>query len=279
MNPFEKAHFDLWDAGSSDRRGKRYLLAVTDELTKYTDGIALPNKRETVVAEAMLTLIFRHGIFGGTIITDNGREWSSIWKLVTEKLEIRHIRSAPYNSHANSPIERRFRDFNTLLRCNDISRSSWSEHLPFALFVLNNRPKEVLGQLTPSECLFGRSLALPLDIETSKIDTEEDCVRGLNKYINCLHSDLMKLHFDRYNGTLRKNQNGCYLRPGDKVFVYTPKVLNGKFTTSYTGPLTIVRQLATNTYECRCDATGTLYRRNIRHMRRYMPDQRLEISS
>ena len=278
-SPFSKSHFDLWDAGRHDIKNKRYLLGVTDELTKYFDGIPLANKKETTVAEAMLTLIFRHGIFGGTIVTDNGREWASIWRLITEKLELRHIRSAPYNSRANSQIERKFRDFNTMLRVGHIDASKWSCHLPFILFTMNNSPKDVLGGLTPSECLYGRCIQLPLDITPDHIQNDSSFVKYINTYLDKCHRRLAAEHENRYATNNFSNKRGASLEIGCKVFMYTPKLHGGKLTTAYSGPFSVAKRVHWNTYDVKCDKSGATFRRNIRHLRRYTPNECLKIQT
>ena len=273
VKPFEKTHWDLWDAGSADSRGKRYLLGVTDELTSYTDGIPLPSKNEKVVAEAMLTLIFRYGIFNGTIVTDNGREWSSIWDRVCESLKLHHIRSSPYFSGSNGKIERKFRDLNTILRTHNIPISNWSSNIKYIMFLINNTPKAALGSLTPSEALFGRSLELPF--ETDQVESNAPFVPALNNYLRSLHPKLMELHYFRHKNSLRNRKNGVSLNIGDKCFAYKPCIENGKLSNQYQGPLEVVRRVGANTYELRDLLNKRILRRNIRHLRRIKSDDLL----
>ena len=277
--PFEKTHWDLWDAGSTDNKGKRYLLGVTDELTSYTDGIALPSKNEKTVAEAMLTLIFRYGIFNGTIVSDNGREWSNIWAEVCKSLQIHHIRSAPYFSGSNGKIERKFRDLNTILRTHNIPISHWSSNIKYILFLINNSPKTALGGLSPSECLYGRSLELPFGAEDT-VQSSAPFIPALNNYLRKLHPKLMELHYHRHKNSLRRQKRkGVSLRVGDKCFAYKPCIENGKLSNQYHGPLEVQKRVGANTYELRDLQNNRLFRRNIRHLRRIRSDDLLNFQS
>ena len=271
--PWEKTHWDLWDAGSKDSKGKRYLLGVTDELTSYTDGIPIPSKNEKTVAEAMLTLIFRYGIFSGTMVSDNGSEWSSIWKSVCESLKLHHIRSSPYFSGSNGKIERKFRDLNMILRTHNIPISHWSSYITYILFLINNTPKAALGSLTPSEALFGRSLELPFD--NQEVEATAPFVPALNKYLRSLHPKLMAHHYSRNKNSLRQRKNGVSLNVGDKCFAYKPCITNGKLSSQYQGPLEVIKRIGANTYELRDLLNKRLYRRNIRHLRRIKSDDLL----
>ena len=272
--PFEKTHWDLWDAGSCDNKGKRYLLGVTDELTSYTDGIALPSKNEKTVAEAMLTLIFRYGIFSGTIVSDNGREWASVWTEVCKTLKLHHVKSSPYFSGSNGKIERKFRDLNTILRTNSIPISQWSSHMKYVLFFINNTPKKALGGLTPCEALYGRSLELPFSAE-EEVYSNAPFIPALNKYLRKLHPKLMELHYARHKNSLRQQKNGVSLNQGDKCFAYKPCVENGKLSSQYQGPLEVQKRIGANTYELRDVLNNRIYRRNIRHLRRIKSDDLL----
>ena len=274
--PWAKVHIDLWDAGQSDRRGKRYLLGITDELTSYTDGIPLASKHEPRVAEALLELIFRYGIFDGTIISDNGREWSSIWDEVTRVLKIRHVRTSPYHSGSNGKIERRFRDLNMILRAHNIDIKQWSENIRYVLFLINNTPKDALGGLTPSECLFGRSIDLPLNVEENKVDVDVPFTKALNKYLQSLHPKLMELHYKRYSQSMKQTA-GISLSIGAQVFVYKPSVTNGKLSTQYSGPFTVTKRVGSNVYDITDKSNGKIYRRNIRHLRLLSPSSKLTI--
>ena len=278
--PFAKVHIDLWDAGQKDRKGKRYFLGLTDSLTGFTDGICLSNKTEKLCVEALLTLIFRHGIFRGDVISDNGTEWSAIWQKVSEELHLRHIRTSPYHSRSNGRIERKFRDLNSLLRTHKIEVSSWSEHIPYVLFLINNLPSERLGDLSPNEALFGRSINLPYDvINPNKIDVDANFTKSLNHYLKKLHPILMENMYARFKHNFRSSKTGRFLKPGDEVFAYKPDLKAGKLACNYFGPLTVTRQCHDNTYELRCCRTGKIYRRNLRHLRRLTSRDEVKIGS
>ena len=253
---------------------------MTDSLTGFTDGICLSNKTEKLCVEALLTLIFRHGIFRADIVSDNGTEWSTIWDRVREELQLRHIRTSPYHSQSNGRIERKFRDLNSLLRTHKIDAKSWSEHISYILFLINNLPSERLGDLSPNEALFGRSINLPYDvIDPNKIESDGSFTKSLNHYLKKLHPILMENMYARFKNNFRNSKNGRYLQPGDEVFAYKPDLKAGKLACNYFGPLKVVRRCYDNTYEIKCCSTGKIYRRNLRHLRRLTSRDEIKIGS
>ena len=264
--PWSTTHWDLWDAGSKDRRGKRYVLAVTDELTKFTDMIPIATKTEETVAKAMIDLILRHSMFNSTIITDNGKEFTNqTWKIVTEKLSNFHITTSPFNSRGNSNIERKFRDFSMLLRVNGVSIGTWSENINYILFYMNNCPKESLGGLTPSEALYGRSITL-IKSETEPLPNEETFTKYLDRWLKSTHANLLRLNEERFGKLMTKH---CKVEDltDQKCVVFQPTIRNGKLSVSWDGPYQVIRSVNPNSYLVERLSDGRRYRRHVRHLR------------
>ena len=272
--PWEVTHVDLWDAGKADRRSKRYLVAITDALTGYTDGIALSRKTENAVCDAMITLILRHGIFDARIVSDNGREFSNIWDTMLSKLANKGIHCSPYNSRGNSSIERRFKDFNTMLRANNVNNTVWSEHLHYCLFYLNNLPRDVLGGLTPTEALWGRAIQLPI-LAVEDCTEKPDFLKNLNRFIKSTHTDLAHLHNQRFGKIVSTSSNSNKLQIGDSVVAYQPDIKATKFCVKYDGPYTIIKQLNPSAYIVRCPNSHKELRRHVRHLRPLYKDAKL----
>ena len=156
--PFAKVGIDIYDLGTPDRYGKRYLFTLTDHLTNYVDGIALSNKNDSQVSRAFAEIILRLGVCGDVIL-DNGLEFTGpLFTNVCKKFKLQLHRISPYHSRSNGKAERSHREIlikQKLLGCN---RSNWSTMWPFVQAIINNTPKESLNNLTPSECVFGRIL-------------------------------------------------------------------------------------------------------------------------
>lgn len=262
--PWATTHADLWDNGKADRRGKRYLLGIIDALTGYFDAIPLASKKADTVSEAFLTLCLRHGLFDCKVITDNGGEFGQTWTRLCEKLSNIHIHSSPWNSRGNSPIERRFRDLNQLLRSNNVPSTCWSEQIDLILFYANNCPKQSLNGLTPTEALFGRSITIPI-LQAQDCTDEADFMKNLNRYVKNTHNQLAQLRNQRFQ-SLHKTIP-AKLHVGDTVVAYSPEVKHSKLTSAWSGPYTIRKKLTQASFEIEDEETHQTLRRHIRHLR------------
>ena len=85
---------------------KKYILSMTDALTKYVELVVTPSKEAGVIAKA----IFDHWIcrFGCllAIITDQGKEFcAKLSNELFELLKIRHATTSPYHPQCNSQAQ------------------------------------------------------------------------------------------------------------------------------------------------------------------------------
>ena len=276
--PFSTTHWDLWDAGDKDRRGKRYALAVTCDLTKFTDMIPISSKSEETVSKAMIELILRYGMFNTTIITDNGKEFSSIWTEVCKLLSNFHVTTSPFNSKGNSNIERKFRDLNSLLRVHGVKTSTWSESIPRILFYLNNTPKTVLGGLTPFECIYGRSINLVYNPQSNLEDEKYDFQVHLKKWLRQTHTELMRLNLTRFDNIIKQQKMAKHDLVGQKCVIFQPDIKGSKLSVKYDGPYTIIAPSGENSYLVENVSDGRRFRRHIKHIRLLLEKETIKIN-
>ena len=278
--PWAKVHMDLWDSGKQDSRNKRYLLAITDELTSYFDGEPLASKNQECVAEALLKLILRNGVLSAEIIvSDNGSEWAGIWEKCCKALHLNHIRTTAYFSQSNGKIERQFRELNIKFKLLKMNIRHWSLYFPYVAFIINNSPREDLQWLSPTEAMFGRTIHMPYSYIKNNEFEKNDFLKALSTFIEELHPQLMLHHYERYEKlNLRLPQgNSPSLTINQKVYVYKPSIDNGKLTVQYHGPYTVMRQLFNDSYLLECPLTKRKYRRNIKHIRPIKSDDQIKL--
>lgn len=65
---------DLIDAGKTSGKGNRYLLTMTDYVSKYVEAIPLPDKSALSVAKGLYKAYCRH-VAPAHIISDQGRDF------------------------------------------------------------------------------------------------------------------------------------------------------------------------------------------------------------
>lgn len=131
-------------------KNKGFILSIVDRKSRYCLLKKLMSKTSSEVSSAIIdTLKFApSNIY--TITTDNGSEFSD-HKNISKKLEIKYYFAHPYASYERGSVE----NLNGLIRqyipkgseINDITDSM----LETIQEKLNNRPRKVLGFLTPME--------------------------------------------------------------------------------------------------------------------------------
>ena len=271
--PFAKVGIDIYDLGTTDRNGKRYLFTLTDHLTNYVDGIALSNKNDSQVSRAFTEIILRLGVCSDVIL-DNGHEFiGPLFTNVCKKFKLNLHRISPYHSRSNGKAERSHREIlikQKLLGCN---RSNWSSMWPFIQAIINNTPKESLNNLTPSECVFGRSLYFPLDYELSKDSNlpKEPFAESMQKFTSELWPALLQHQMSRYQNLMDKNDRSDPIKKGDYVLVWKPVLTQGKLSTLWAGPYKVLRNYSATSFHLIDPETGARYRRSVRHMRKIGP--------
>jgi len=144
-------------------KGNKYILVITDYLTKWPEAKALPEATaENVVEFIYRDIICRHGC-PGVILSNRGTHFKN--KLVDglcEKFKIKHKLSSPYHSQTNRLVER----FNRTL-CETLAKISeeenqWDEHIEPALFAYR-MIKHGTTKKTPFFMMYGRKAILPTE--------------------------------------------------------------------------------------------------------------------
>jgi len=104
--PNQRVHADLFGPLKTSDSGKKFILCMTDALTKYIELVPLQSKEATTVAEA----IFAKWIcrFGASVdlITDQGKEFcAKISDDLFKRLGTNHLTTSPHHPQCNSQAE------------------------------------------------------------------------------------------------------------------------------------------------------------------------------
>ena len=264
--PFEYCAIDLIDHGKTDNRGKRYLLVLVDLMSDFIDGVPLSNKTDQLVSKGIMELMLRHGAFEH-VVSDNGREFGPMFNSICRKLNMHSIKISPYNSRANR-CERANRCIRIKERLSNLSRSNWSEAWNFIKFQLNHSPKDKLDGKTPFEVAYGRSIYTPYtNIDEEIMTSKQDWTKISAKYFNTLYPELVRYQNQRIKARNDSDMSKS-LQKGSRVLIFKPNLEDsGKIGRFWSGPLTVIRKVARDAYELKCDRTRKIFRRNLRHIR------------
>src|SRR5436190_1395970 len=161
--PFEKIGIDFVGPLERTENGNKYILVVTDYLTKWPEAEAMKEATARNVVEFIYKkIICTHGC-PKVILSDRGTHFRN--KLVDglcEKFEIKHKLSSPYHPQTNGLVER----FNRTL-CESLAKVSqkenrWDEHIESVLFAYRTTKHNTTKE-TPFFMVYRREAILPIE--------------------------------------------------------------------------------------------------------------------
>ena len=162
---FDVLHLDLVGPLPASE-GFTYLLTVIDRFTRWMEAIPLVSITAQSCANALLrNWVARFGV-PSTIITDQGRQFTSgLWAELAALLGVDRRRTTSYHPQCNGMVERLHRTIKDRLmsRACSTGSSSWMDHLPFVLLGLRSAIKEDSG-VSPAALVYGSALRLPGDM-------------------------------------------------------------------------------------------------------------------
>ena len=137
--PNQRVHADLFGPLKTSGSGKKYILCLTDAMTKYVELVALPDKEAQTVAEATFNRwICRYGS-PLQLTTDGGKEFcSKLSDQLYKLMKIDHLTTSPYHPQCNSQAEIVNKTIAKYLSSFvDESTLDWEIYLPPLMFAYN----------------------------------------------------------------------------------------------------------------------------------------------
>ena len=238
--------------------GNRYVLVIGDYFSKFTMPIAVPDKTQEVIAEALVTRWI--SLFGipDVIHTDRGREFDNyLMRELCERFHITKTRTCSYHPASNGVIERYNSSFAQIvgMLCNE--QQQWDLYLSFAQMSYNATVHNTTGE-TPNKVVFGDQLRMPIDVMTP--DVEQRTPVAHSEYVQELERDMRlcgqlvrqrtqraaRCHKNYYD----RRQHEVKYKSKDLVMLKTMAFLpfQRKFQDRYTGPWTVIEGVYGNCY-------------------------------
>jgi hypothetical protein len=161
---FQIVHMDFWGPVTASEDGNRYVLVLTDNLSKYVIAEAFPDCTAKTAAKFFVEkFILVHGA-PERLITDNGVHFNNaLMKTITQTINIKHAFAASYHPQTNGQVERFNATFATQLAkyCNK-EKNDWDVFLQQVVNAYNTGVHATTG-FAPYELAFGRKLRSPFD--------------------------------------------------------------------------------------------------------------------
>ncbi|XP_033741767.1 uncharacterized protein LOC117328350 [Pecten maximus] len=165
--PFERLATDIAGPFPTTAYKNRYILVVKDYFTKFTEIYPMADMQAETVTEIIVkSWITRYGC-PLEIHSDQGRQYeSAIFKEMCKLLEIHKSRTTPLHPRSDGMVERMNRSINDILaKYVRENQKDWDIHLPFVAMAYNSTPHSGTD-ISPRRMVFGREMALPLDVMT-----------------------------------------------------------------------------------------------------------------
>jgi hypothetical protein len=256
---FEMVGMDIVGPLTETNKGNKYILVISDYLTKYPEAFAMKDISAESVAKILVEEVaMRYGP-PKKILSDQGKNFrAKISNYVYKLLNSKKLSTTPYHPQTDGLVER----FNkTLIKMIshyvDEEHKDWDEYLPYVLYAYRCA-ENATTKFAPFELMYGRKPRMPIDIalegEVEKTWSEDEYGSKVTKGIKLLH-DQAKENISKAQLTQKMNYdknrlNAPEYKVGDKVMVYVPprkhKGLTTKFLDKWEGPYTITSVLGQN---------------------------------
>ncbi|KAJ0458036.1 putative nucleotidyltransferase, Ribonuclease H [Helianthus annuus] len=145
-------------------RGHDMIWVIIDRLTKSAHFLPIREKDSTEkLAEPYFKeIVARHGVPISTILDQDGRFVSRIWKSFQQAFRSRLNLSTTFHPQTDGQSERTIQTLEDMLRaCVMDLGGNWDTHLPLVEFSYNNSYHTSI-QVAPFEVLYGRRCRSPL---------------------------------------------------------------------------------------------------------------------
>jgi hypothetical protein len=147
----------LPDPNDPKKKFRTYLLAIIDDATRYAVHAEFyAGQKQPILEDGLRKAILRHGA-PKSLYVDNGKIFVSTWlQVACGRLNIRHLRTSPYNAEAKGKIERFNRTIEAFIDELSLQKAQTLEELNsfFGAWLsegYNHKPHSALGGSTPAE--------------------------------------------------------------------------------------------------------------------------------
>lgn len=247
---FRQFGMDLIGPFRETAKGNKYVVVLTDYLTKWPEAEAIPDKRASTVAEFLVKVVCRYASTE-VIITDQGREFCNrVNDVICQRMGIDHRKTSAYHPQSNGLTERFNQTLiNTLVKYTNEEQDNWDEYVQPALLAYRTAEHKGTKQ-TPFFLAFGRKPALLIEQSfpvgcPSTVSDEQTLLNNraaVAARMVHIHEDA-KERIEESQVTNKKYYDQKYKFPrysvGDKVYINNPRRINrkgDKLTRRWTGP-------------------------------------------
>ena len=221
------------------RTGKKYVVVLTDYLTRFVVAMATKDQTAETTAEVLMGKFLEFGL-PERLITDNGPNFRS--RLVAEMCRL--IRTAqlfttPYHPQFDGLCERFNRTLTSMLRgFVGQHQRDWDKYLPYIMHAYRSAPQESTGE-TPFFLMFGRPCRTPLDLQLTPVrsgfpDATQEMAQAKPLAVTRMHKafETVQARLQEAHAKQKKNHDKTskerHFQVGDEVLLLDERVGEGE---------------------------------------------------
>ena len=217
------------------RLGNKYVILITDYLTRFVIALAVKDQTAETTAGALMQKFLEFG-FPARLITDNGPNFRSrLMEQFCTLLETAHLFTTPYHPQFDGLCERFNRTLASMLRGFVAShQGDWDLHLPYVMYAYRTAVQESTRE-SPFFLMFGRPPREPLDLlyrleedpANQPLTTKPAMVVRMHKAFDHVQAHLQEAHArqKRYHDQGSKDRS---FKVGDEVMLLDERVQVGQ---------------------------------------------------
>ena len=192
-HPWMAVSSDLIGPFPQSYKGNQYCLVVIDNLTRWTEIRAIPNKQAESVADGFMDIFNRRGL-PLSILADNGKEFFNFGlKKMFEKLGCNLQYTTPYRPESNGITERVNQKIKKLLRIWNVHDPTWDLYIGNIQFLINNEFNRILN-MSAFQAIHGWTLARMdfmnptkiQDLDVKEFDSKQWAKNHATRMATCL---------------------------------------------------------------------------------------------
>ena len=260
---FDLVGMDLIGELPETKKKNKWILVITDYLTKWIEAEPLPDAKAETIARVFVEKVLTRHAAPKRILTDQGSNFmSELFEQVNKLLGVEHSSTTAYHPQTDGLTERFNKTLMMMLSMyTSEEQDDWDEYIPYVLMAYTSSIHPATGQ-EPFTMLYGRTPRFPSDIVTDQIGKLDMKEEEAEKYIEQLKEKMKFMHDlaresiseaqEAYKSNYDKKREDRRFKKGEKVLVHfpvTPPGKSRKLTKKWFGPYEVTKCISPLNYE------------------------------